>query len=117
MRPEGVNPKRSVPLIPALPVADSIDSDLIVGAHSNTGAQLGVLTLAALLRGRGFDPTVIDLDSLFFDFVKDDKSRPSIQGTRPAGTAADEIHPDLFFPFLATHLRARSLDVVGLSSI
>lgn len=39
------------------------------------------------------------------------------QDAGAAGTAADEIHPDRFFPFLATHLRARALDVVGLSSI
>jgi radical SAM superfamily enzyme YgiQ (UPF0313 family) len=112
-----VNPGRSICLITALTVADFIDPDLIVGAHLNTGAQLGILTLAALLRERGFDPTVIDLDSLFLDFVKDDTSRPSMQGAGVAGRVSEEIHPDLFFPFLAAHLRARPLDVVGLSSI
>ena len=71
--PEGVNVRRSICLITALTVADFIDPDIIAGAHSTTGAQLGVLTLAALLRQRGFEPTVIDLDSLFLDFVKNDQ--------------------------------------------
>jgi hypothetical protein len=119
MWPEGVNARRSICLITALTVADFIDPDLIAGAHSTTGAQLGVLTLAALLRQRGFEPTVIDLDTLFLDFVKDDRSRPSVRSDRAARTPSEreEIHSDLFFPFLATRLRALSLDVVGLSSI
>ena len=119
MWPEGVNARRSICLITALTVADFIDPDLTAGAHSTTGAQLGVMTLAALLRQRGFEPTVIDLDTLFLDFVKDDRSRPSIQRDRAARTPSEreEIHSDLFFPFLATRLRALSLDVVGLSSI
>ena len=119
MWPEGVNVRRSICLITALTVADFIDPDLIAGAHSTTGAQLGVLTLAALLRQRGFEPTVIDLDTLFLDFVKNDQSRPSMQRDRAASTASerDGIHSDLFFPFLAARLRVLSLDLVGLSSI
>ena len=119
MWPEGVNARRSVCLITALTVADFIDADLIAGAHSTTGAQLGVLTLAALLRERGFEPTIIDLDSLFLDFVKDDTSRPSVRRDRESATASEreEMHSDLFFPFLAARLRALSLDIVGLSSI
>src|SRR6267143_6246337 len=73
----------SVCLITALTVADFIDPDLIADAHANTGAQLGVLTLAALLRAQGFKPIVVNLDDLFFDFVRRDKSRPSLKGKAP----------------------------------
>ena len=65
-------------LVTALSVSDFIDPDLTAGAHANTGAQLGVLTLAALLRGQNYKPTVINLDDLFFEFVRADKSRPSL---------------------------------------
>ena len=46
----------SICFITALTVADFIDADLIVDAHAKTGAQLGVLTLAALMRRQGYEP-------------------------------------------------------------
>ena len=65
-RSERPNARQSVCLITALAVADFIDRDLIIAAHTNTGAQLGVLTLAALLREQGLAPAIVNLDDLSF---------------------------------------------------
>ena len=112
----------SICFITALTVADFIDPDLIVDTHANTGAQIGVLTLAALLRRQGYNPQIINLDDLFFDFVRQDKSRPSIQGKGHSITTPSDFEPgqkvaELFFPFVANHLPADSFDIFGLSSI
>jgi len=114
----------SICLITALTVADFIDPDLTVDTHANTGAQLGVLTLAALLRRQGYNPQIINLDDLFFDFVRQDESRPSIQGKgqRRSIITPSEFEPgqrvsELFFPFVASHLPTDSFDIFGLSSI
>lgn len=111
----------SICFITALTVADFIDPDLIVDTHANTGAQLGVLTLAALLRRQGYNSQIINLDDLFFDFVRQDKSRPSIQRNGPIITPADfepgQKVSELFFPFAASHLPTDSFDLFGLSSI
>jgi radical SAM superfamily enzyme YgiQ (UPF0313 family) len=92
----------TVCLVTALTVADFIDPELIAQAHVKTGAQLGVLTLAARLREHGFVPLIANLDDLFFDFVR--RRKMSSLG-------------ELFFSFVAGHLRERSADVFGLSSI
>src|SRR5262249_47000821 len=89
----------SVCLVTALTVSDFIDADLITEAHTKTGAQLGVLTLAALLRKDGFEPHVVQLDDLFFAFI-----------TRREDS-------ELFFPFVVEHLASLSYDVFGFSSI
>jgi len=105
---------RSICLVTALTVSDFIDPDLTAGANSNTGAQLGVLTLAALLRQQGYDPHIVNLDDLFFEFVRLDTTRPSIN--RDAGIAP--LQPsESFYSFVVRHLPAQSFDVVGLSSI
>ena len=109
------NNRPSICLITALTVADFIDPELTAEAHSNTGAQLGVLTLAALLRQQGYHPHIINLDDLFFEFVRHDKSRPSINAKVPKGNKAPatEVQPGhgvsgLFFPFVAKHLPIQS---------
>lgn len=101
---------KEICFVTALTVSDFIDPDLTAGAHANTGAQLGILTLAALLRRQDYRPTIINLDDLFFEFVRHDKSRPSINHdwTGP---------PETFFSFVARHLPADGFDVYGLSSI
>ena len=123
-RGSGPSHPRSICFITALTVADFIDPDLIVDTHANTGAQLGVLTLAALLRQQGYNPQIINLDDLFFDFVRQDKSRPSVQGkgqprsiSTPPDFEAGQKVSDLFFPFAACHLPTDSFDIFGLSSI
>jgi radical SAM superfamily enzyme YgiQ (UPF0313 family) len=100
-------------LVTALSVSDFIDPDLTAGANADTGAQLGVLTLAALLRRQNYKPTVINLDDLFFEFVRGDNSRPSLKRNRLTGSQPGET----FFSFVARHLPSDSFDVYGLSSI
>jgi radical SAM superfamily enzyme YgiQ (UPF0313 family) len=105
---------KSICLVTALTVSDFIDPDLTAGANSNTGAQLGVLTLAALLRRQAYDPFIINLDDLFFEFVRLDKTRPSIN--RDAGVAP--LQPfGSFFSFVVRNLPTQCFDIVGLSSI
>jgi len=105
---------KSICLVTALTVSDFIDPDLTAGANSNTGAQLGVLTLAALLRRENYDPFIVNLDDLFLEFVRLDTTRPSIN--RDAGVAP--LQPsESFYSFVVRHLPAQSFDVVGLSSI
>ena len=105
---------KSICLVTALTVSDFIDPDLTAGANSNTGAQLGVLTLAALLRQQAYDPYIVNLDDLFFEFVRLDTSRPSIN--RDAGIAP--LQPsESCYSFVIRHLPAQSFDIVGLSSI
>jgi radical SAM superfamily enzyme YgiQ (UPF0313 family) len=88
-------------LVTALTVSDFIDPDLTADAHANTGAQLGVLTLAALLRRQNRKPTVLNLDDLFFEYV-DGRT-----GAKPHET---------FFSFVARRL-PNGFEVYGLSSI
>ena len=122
---QGVGPpgRGSICFITALTVADFIDPDLIVNTHANTGAQLGVLTLASLLRRQGYNPQIVNLDDLFLDFVRQDKSRPSVQDKRstdstkpPLDFDSNQQVSDLFFPFAASHL-PDAFDIFGLSSI
>src|SRR5689334_20326998 len=108
---------RSVCFVTALTVSDFIDPDLTAGANSTTGAQLGVLTLAALLRRQGYDPWIVNLDDLFFEFVTQDKTRPSIN-RNPDVTRLTELHPaESFFSFVVKHLPTEGFDIFGLSSI
>lgn len=101
-------------LVTALAVSDFIDPDLTVDAHSKTGAQLGVLTLAALLRQQNYKPAVINLDDLFFEFVRLDKSRPSLNHEIPDGRNGTG---ETFFSFVAQHLPTTGFGIYGLSSI
>src|SRR5439155_15487721 len=101
-------------LVTALTVADFIDPDLITDAHANTGAQIGVLTLAALLREQGFKPIFFNLDDLFYDFIGRDGSSAQ---TDTGLTEADEDASEFFFPFVARRLRSISCDIFGFSSI
>jgi radical SAM superfamily enzyme YgiQ (UPF0313 family) len=108
----------SVCLVTALTVADFIDPDLIVDAHANTGAQVGVLTLAAVLRERGLTPVVVNLDDLFFEFIGRHERRrraPGDVGPRRAGN--ETTGSKSFFAFVAAHLHPDAFDVFGLSSI
>ena len=101
--------------VTALTVSDFIDPDLTAGANSTTGAQLGVLTLAALLRRQAYDPCIVNLDDLFFEFVSHDQTRPSIN--RNGGVTQLAEPAESFFSFVTRHLPAESFDIFGLSSI
>lgn len=121
--PDAPFARPSICLISALTVADFIDPDLITEAHANTGAQLGILTLAAILREQGFHPHVVNLDDLFYDFIRRDQVEPTEGKSLNGGTPANEQTgpgPDpseFFFPFVARHLRLLSFDIYGFSSI
>ncbi|MEO8255882.1 MAG: radical SAM protein [Acidobacteriota bacterium] len=105
-------------LVTALTVADFIDPDLIVDAHVNTGAQLGVLTLAALLRDRGHAPVVVNLDDLFFEFIgRSDRRRATPADGGPQHLGEKTTRSKSFFAFVAAQLRPGDFDVFGLSSI
>jgi radical SAM superfamily enzyme YgiQ (UPF0313 family) len=103
--------------VTALTVSDFIDPDLTAGANSTTGAQLGVLTLAALLRRQGYDPCIVNLDDLFFEFVNLDKTRPSLNRGGRVALLTQSPSAESFFSFVTRHLPARAFDVFGLSSI
>lgn len=114
----------SICLISALTVADFIDPDLITETHANTGAQLGILTLAAILREQGFRPHIVNLDDLFYEFIGRDHVKPLTNGKPSNGgpsanevTASDRNHSEFFFPFVARHLQSLSFDIFGFSSI
>jgi radical SAM superfamily enzyme YgiQ (UPF0313 family) len=95
----------TVCLITALTIADFIDPELSIEAHTKTGAQLGVLTLAALLREEGCAPYVLNLDDLFLSFIKRDEY------------VLDPDCSGLFFSFVIEQLQSLSFDVFGFSSI
>jgi radical SAM superfamily enzyme YgiQ (UPF0313 family) len=97
--------EKTVCLITALTVADFIDPELSTEAHTKTGAQLGVLTLAALLREEGFKPHVLNLDDLGLSFIKRDEY------------TLDPKCSGLFFSFVIEQLQSLSFDVFGFSSI
>jgi len=117
----------TVCLITALTVADFIDYELVAGSHANTGAQLGVLTLAAILRQKGIRPHIVNLDDLFIDFLKRSAPEPVCsEEEKTAGSTAtkgDRVKFSMpeqweyFFPFVVEHLKPLFFDVFGLSSI
>jgi len=106
---------RSVCFVTALTVSDFIDPDLTAGANSTTGAHLGVLTLAALLRRQAYDPFIVNLDDLFFEFVSQDKTRPSIN--RDGDVVPLAKSSESFFSFVTRHLPTQPFDIFGLSTI
>jgi radical SAM superfamily enzyme YgiQ (UPF0313 family) len=75
-------------------------------ARADTGAQLGVFTLASVLRAHGYDPVVVNLDDLFLKYLRDYVQSPE----NPA--------PDKSFcSYVLDHLGTLDFDVFGLSSI
>jgi radical SAM superfamily enzyme YgiQ (UPF0313 family) len=105
--PDAPYKRPSICLVSALTVADFIDPDLITEAHANTGAQLGILTLAAILREQGFKPHVVNLDDLFYSFI----------GRGQNETKASQDLSEFFFPFVARHLQSLAFEIFGFSSI
>jgi hypothetical protein len=61
--------KLSVCLITSLSIVDFIDRDATIEAAKKvTPSNIGVLTLAAILRRRGYEPSVVNLDRLFLKY-------------------------------------------------
>jgi radical SAM superfamily enzyme YgiQ (UPF0313 family) len=121
---DGPAPGLTVCLITALTVSDFIDLELSANAYPNTGAQLGVLTLAAILREVGIEPQIVNLDDLFFTFLKRSELRTQ-KDAEGAVSLMDSGRLDpselqraeFFYPFVIEHLRLLPFDVLGLSSI
>lgn len=123
----GARTDLTVCLITALTVVDFIDPELSVKAHSNRGANLGVLTLTAILRERGFQVSVLNLDDQFIAFMKQAGARPKTDAKEEViarspvnGGYIEGPVPSLsnhFFPFVADQLRNFPCDVFGFSSI
>jgi radical SAM superfamily enzyme YgiQ (UPF0313 family) len=117
----------SVCLITALTVTDFIDPELTTGAIMNTGAQLGILTLTAILQEKGFKTHVVDLDNLFLAYLEAGKNQPVTEAGEggdpvPVMTEGCDEAPQLgrlgsFFAYAAEHLKPLSFDAFGFSSI
>jgi radical SAM superfamily enzyme YgiQ (UPF0313 family) len=88
--------------VSALTTADFGDSELTLGLdQKDTGPPLGVLSLAAVLCERGINVQFVNLNKLFFDFIKtDENDKPS----------------DLL-TFVVQNLESLSFDILGLSTI
>lgn len=108
----------SVCLISALTIADFIDFDLVKESHSTTGAHLGVLTLAAILRQDELKPQVVNLDDLFLTFLRRRQPRADEDASQSRSELAAPEGEDYFFPTVIEHLKSLpSFDVYGFSSI
>src|ERR1700719_971201 len=108
-----------------MPLSDSdfIDVDATIGAQPKaTAPHLGILTLAAILRRHGLEPSVLNLNELFIDFIV--KSRAN-------ETAPDRYNPLIarvvssnrpardrtFLDFVCEQLSDFTFDVLGIGSI
>ena len=56
-------------LVTALTVEDFLDPELTTQSQQRS-PQLGVMTLAAILRGKGFKLKIVNLDDLYFSFLQ-----------------------------------------------
>jgi radical SAM superfamily enzyme YgiQ (UPF0313 family) len=125
--PDGIEkPARlRICLITSLSIADFVDAELTAeGAKRIMPGNVGILTLASVLRDRGYDPVVVNLDKMFLDFR--DKM---LNFRRPGESAAEQSRPcaDLesdaslaaarFLPFVLRRMENLAYDVFGLSSI
>jgi len=108
-------------------VTDFIDPELTANGVSATGAQIGVLTLAAILRERGLIPQIVNLDDHFLAYNKGGRLLPVVDGRgeaisapgRNGGVVAapQPSSPVSFFAYIIEHLKPLSFDVFGFSSI
>jgi radical SAM superfamily enzyme YgiQ (UPF0313 family) len=115
----------TVCLITALSAEDFIDPELTVkNSRSFLAGNVGVLTLASLLREKGYRPQVVNLDLLFLDFLTHDESCAAVVKDEAILSSADHepltsgsVSSSLFLPFLVEHLKTLSFDIFGFSSI
>jgi radical SAM superfamily enzyme YgiQ (UPF0313 family) len=112
-------------LISALAVEDFLDPELTINTQKRS-PQLGVMTLAAILREKGFRLKIVNLDDLYFAFLRASKVEPMTHLQDPADLTLlrdgnierSEIEkPVSFLSFVIEHLKSLSCDVFGLSSI
>lgn len=121
-RPQG-HECRTACLVTALTIEDFLDAELTTSTQSRP-PQLGVMTLAAILRAAGFRLEIVNLDDLFIKFLHSRGTKLDLSkqtGERAAGTGGTrscEAEPDAqFLPFVLSSFANLSWDVVGLSSI
>ena len=110
----------TVCLVTALSLADFVDPELTSkGAGQFMAGNIGVLTLAAVLREKGQDPQVVNLDSLFLDFLGRIQHQPFGEAANLGAPEAESEHEisTYFFHFVMEHLSRLSFDVFGFSSI
>jgi hypothetical protein len=100
-------------LITALTIADFIDLTATVAARRDAGAQIGVLTLAAVLRQRGYATDYVNLDEWFLDFLPIRRGDGSERAEDP-GLGSASVS---FLEFVLDRLNLLSYDLLGLSSI
>jgi hypothetical protein len=115
--------RQRVCLITALTIEDFVDPELTASVRINRGAQLGVLTLAAILRERSYETHVVNLDDLFLCYLE--QHSMSAGNKQDVGDLAKENFDidggsgQSFFSFAATHIERldAGFDVYGFSSI
>jgi radical SAM superfamily enzyme YgiQ (UPF0313 family) len=64
-------------------------------------APIGILSLAAVVEGLGFTPQIVDLNRLYYDFLRSEGRREERE----------------FCTFVASHLESFDCDIYGLSTI
>ncbi len=101
-------PGKSICLVSALTVTDFLDAETTARARIDTGAQVGIFTLAAILRREGFRTQVLNLDDLFLEYLRAEPGR-SREGDGNRGPS--------FRDYLTGFLRESDCDVFGFSSI
>jgi radical SAM superfamily enzyme YgiQ (UPF0313 family) len=113
-------------LVTALSLSDFVDPELTVrGAGQFMAGNIGVLTVAAVLREKDLHPEVLNLDSLFLDFRGGNRADPFCKTDRiVSGTHVYEAslnngvgYSTSFFQFVIERLEPLSFDVFGFSSI
>ncbi len=113
-------------LVTALSLSDFVDPELTVrGAGQFMAGNIGVLTLAAVLREKGLQPKVLNLDSLFLDFRGNNrtdrfcKADRTVRGTDLYSTALNDTvgNSTSFFQFVIQRLEPFSCEFFGFSSI
>jgi len=117
----------TVCLVTCLSLIDFIDPDLTVeSARDIMPGNIGVLTLTAVLRERGYNPHVLNLDQLFLDFRRQSQEQSKGEAVDKVSDSpavdsepASSAEPGLiyFFNFVIEHLKTLSFDVFGFSSI
>lgn len=80
---------------------DDPELTLSLDQKNNMGAPLGILSLAAVLCDRGITPQIVNLDKLFYDFIKSNGD----------GSSSDLL------TFVVQHIESLSFDILGLSTI
>jgi len=115
-------------LVTSLSLADFIDPELTSkGAGQFMAGNIGVLTLAAVLREQGQHPEVVNLDRLFLDFLTLNEGQrcnrtaalilktPHVDGGHVKGSEFGSSTS--FFGFVMERLHPMDFDVFGFSSI